>query len=180
MQTCSLHCSVHARLPPSGHQPAAVTEGGHAAQTNILFLENVLRHPEFLSGQATTSFIDRHPQLFNFNSRGSPQSSLVLTYLADVVRCLAGRAHSIILPTAVAMCVCGAVCAHPHTAYQVLYLVSCLLSFQRCPSSCASRTYEGAWRASAALGAHSLCGECGHPNSLTVQADITLFVFEYL
>lgn len=28
-------------------------------KTNILFLENVLRHPEFLSGQATTSFIDR-------------------------------------------------------------------------------------------------------------------------
>ncbi len=29
-------------------------------KTNILFLENVLRHPEFLSGQATTSFIDRY------------------------------------------------------------------------------------------------------------------------
>ena len=28
-------------------------------KTNILFLENVLRHPEFLSGTATTSFIDR-------------------------------------------------------------------------------------------------------------------------
>ena len=28
-------------------------------KTNILFLENVLRHPEFLSGKATTSFIDR-------------------------------------------------------------------------------------------------------------------------
>ena len=54
-------------------------------QTNILFLENVLRHPEFLSGKATTSFIDRHPQLFHFASRGSPQSSLVLTYLAELV-----------------------------------------------------------------------------------------------
>ena len=30
-------------------------------KTNILFLENVLRHPEFLSGKATTSFIDRYP-----------------------------------------------------------------------------------------------------------------------
>lgn len=29
-------------------------------KTNILFLENVLRHPEFLSGKATTSFIDRY------------------------------------------------------------------------------------------------------------------------
>ena len=32
-------------------------------KTNILFLENVLRHPEFLSGQATTSFIDRYAYL---------------------------------------------------------------------------------------------------------------------
>jgi len=28
-------------------------------KTNIVFLEHVLRHPEFLSGSATTSFIDR-------------------------------------------------------------------------------------------------------------------------
>ena len=79
-------------------------------QTNILFLENVLRHPEFLSGQATTSFIDRHPQLFNFNSRGSPQSSLVLSYLADLVRCRAGCVHCQGYDTA--MCIYGAVCAY--------------------------------------------------------------------
>ena len=75
-------------------------------QTNILFLENVLRHPEFLSGQATTSFIDRHPQLFNFNSRGSPQSSLVLSYLADLVRCRAGCVHFGMLSGARAVRVC--------------------------------------------------------------------------
>lgn len=41
-------------------------------KTNILFLENVLRHPEFLSGLATTSFIDRcalalpqHPETYH-------------------------------------------------------------------------------------------------------------------
>ena len=80
--------------------PATATEAGHVAQTNILFLENVLRHPEFLSGQATTSFIDRHPQLFNFNSRGSPQSSLVLSYLADLVRGLAACVHTALSTTA--------------------------------------------------------------------------------
>jgi hypothetical protein len=32
-------------------------------KTNILFLENVLRHPEFLSGRATTSFIERRAPL---------------------------------------------------------------------------------------------------------------------
>ncbi|CAL5223603.1 g6142 [Coccomyxa viridis] len=54
-------------------------------KTNILFLENVLRHPEFLSGQATTSFIDRNAQLFNFNNKSAIQSSKLLTYLADLV-----------------------------------------------------------------------------------------------
>lgn len=38
-------------------------------QTNILFLENVLRHPEFLSGAASTSFIDRNPELFQLNQK---------------------------------------------------------------------------------------------------------------
>ena len=54
-------------------------------KTNILFLENVLRHPEFLSGRATTSFIDDNPQLFNFHQDAGSQSSQVLTYLADMV-----------------------------------------------------------------------------------------------
>ena len=60
-------------------------------KTNILFLENVLRHPEFLSGAATTSFIERHPALFNF-SPDSMQSSKLLTYLAGVV--VNGAAHA--------------------------------------------------------------------------------------
>lgn len=54
-------------------------------KTNILFLENVLRHPEFLSGRATTSFIEENPQLFNFHQDAASQSSGVLTYLADMV-----------------------------------------------------------------------------------------------
>lgn len=59
-------------------------------KTNILFLENVLRHPEFLSGGATTSFIERHPALFAF-STDQFASSKLLTYLADVV--VNGAAH---------------------------------------------------------------------------------------
>lgn len=55
-------------------------------KTNILFLENVLRHPEFLSGRATTSFLDENPQLFDFHQDAAGQSSQVLTYLADLVR----------------------------------------------------------------------------------------------
>lgn len=55
-------------------------------KTNILFLENVLRHPEFLSGRATTSFLDDNPQLFSFHQDAGSQSSQVLAYLGDMVR----------------------------------------------------------------------------------------------
>ena len=51
--------------------------------TNIVFLENVLRHPEFLAGKATTSFIDRNPSLFEL-SQGSGSSKL-LSYLAEMI-----------------------------------------------------------------------------------------------
>ena len=54
-------------------------------KTNINFLDNVLRHPEFLSGQATTSFIERTPELFEFGSRNSQKSSKLLNYLANMV-----------------------------------------------------------------------------------------------
>ncbi|KAL3135464.1 hypothetical protein ABBQ38_005949 [Trebouxia sp. C0009 RCD-2024] len=54
-------------------------------KTNILFLENVLRHPDFLSGKATTSFIGDNPQLFEFHQDAASQSSQILTFLAEMV-----------------------------------------------------------------------------------------------
>lgn len=54
-------------------------------KTNIVFLENVLRHPEFLEGRATTSFIERNPELFNFLTQGPAQSSKLLHYLAEMI-----------------------------------------------------------------------------------------------
>eukprot|EP00884_Botryococcus_braunii_P003586 jgi/Botrbrau1/13228/Bobra.0199s0001.1 len=54
-------------------------------KTNILFLENVLNHEEFQEGKATTSFIERHPELFNFNAKQNLQSSKLLFYLADMI-----------------------------------------------------------------------------------------------
>ncbi|KAG2437519.1 hypothetical protein HYH02_011162 [Chlamydomonas schloesseri] len=55
-------------------------------KTNIPFLENVMRHPDFLSGEATTFFIEQHQrELFNFERHGSLRSSKLLTYLADMV-----------------------------------------------------------------------------------------------
>ncbi|MEW5308009.1 MAG: hypothetical protein WDW36_010371, partial [Sanguina aurantia] len=55
-------------------------------KTNIAFLENVVRHPEFLAGDATTYFIEKNARdLFNFEGHGSLRSSKLLTYLADMV-----------------------------------------------------------------------------------------------
>lgn len=53
-------------------------------KTNIVFLENVLRHPEFLGGGATTSFIERNPGLFHQTS-GSSEASKLLQYLAEMI-----------------------------------------------------------------------------------------------
>ena len=54
-------------------------------KTNIGFLDNVLRHPEFQAGRATTSFIERNPSLFEFGARSDQQASKVLEYLANMV-----------------------------------------------------------------------------------------------
>jgi len=55
-------------------------------KTNIPFLENVVRHPDFLTGAATTSFIEQNgPALFNFEGHGSLRSSKLLMFLAEQV-----------------------------------------------------------------------------------------------
>ncbi len=53
-------------------------------KTNIPFLENVIHHPVFSSGQATTTLIDTTPALFDFKPRRDRATKL-LTFLADVI-----------------------------------------------------------------------------------------------
>ncbi len=53
-------------------------------KTNIPFLENVLRHPVFLSGKCDTGFIENHPELFDFKPR-LDRANKLLDYLSDVV-----------------------------------------------------------------------------------------------
>jgi len=53
-------------------------------KTNIPFLENVIAHPEFRSGQATTTLIDTTPGLFQFKARRDRATKL-LTFLGDVI-----------------------------------------------------------------------------------------------
>jgi pyruvate carboxylase len=52
-------------------------------KTNIPFLENVVNHPSFQSGEVTTNFLDQSPELFHFATRRDRATKL-LSYLGDV------------------------------------------------------------------------------------------------
>ncbi|MGH7213199.1 MAG: pyruvate carboxylase [Tepidisphaeraceae bacterium] len=53
-------------------------------KTNIPFLENLILHPTFMSGDATTAFIDSTPELFRFRAKRD-RATKILTYLGDVI-----------------------------------------------------------------------------------------------
>jgi len=53
-------------------------------KTNIPFVENVVNHAKFRTGQVTTGFLEQHPELFRFPKRGDRATKL-LTYLGDVI-----------------------------------------------------------------------------------------------
>ncbi|MDP1651441.1 MAG: pyruvate carboxylase [Rhodocyclaceae bacterium] len=52
--------------------------------SNLLFLENVIVHPLFLSGECTTRFIDETPELFAFKKR-KDRATRLLRFLGDVM-----------------------------------------------------------------------------------------------
>ncbi len=51
--------------------------------TNIAFVENLLKHPTFLSNEYHTKFIDQTPALFEFPQRRD-RATKILTYIADI------------------------------------------------------------------------------------------------
>ncbi|MCB1226082.1 MAG: pyruvate carboxylase [Verrucomicrobiales bacterium] len=53
-------------------------------KTNIPFLLNVAQHKEFRDGNATTRFIDNHPELLKFTAR-KDRATKLLNYLSDVI-----------------------------------------------------------------------------------------------
>jgi pyruvate carboxylase len=53
-------------------------------KTNIPFLENVIAHPQFQTGQATTTLIDTTPELFTFKPRRDRATKL-LSFLGNVI-----------------------------------------------------------------------------------------------
>ena len=52
-------------------------------KTNVPFLLNVIRHPDFLAGTCTTRFIDETPELFRFALR-QDRATKLLTFAAEV------------------------------------------------------------------------------------------------
>ena len=53
-------------------------------KTNVPFLENVIRHEQFQSGQATTTLIDTTPELFAFKTR-KDRATKLLNFLGNVI-----------------------------------------------------------------------------------------------
>ena len=51
--------------------------------TNIAFVENLLKHPTFLSNEYHTKFIDETPGLFDFKPRRD-RATKILNYIADI------------------------------------------------------------------------------------------------
>ena len=51
--------------------------------TNIAFVENLLKHPQFLNNEYHTKFIDETPELFQFERRRD-RATRILTYIADI------------------------------------------------------------------------------------------------
>ena len=51
-------------------------------KTNIPFLENVVQHPKFLSGDCATTFIDTTPELFEFRKR-QDRGTKLLSFIAN-------------------------------------------------------------------------------------------------
>jgi pyruvate carboxylase len=52
--------------------------------TNLQFLENVIAHPLFTSGEATTRFIDTTPELFKFTVR-QDRATKILNFIGEVI-----------------------------------------------------------------------------------------------
>jgi pyruvate carboxylase len=84
--------SMLVKVTSQGRTLQGAIDRGHRAlrefrirgvKTNIGFLENVLEHPTFISGDATVLFIDNHPELFNI-SKSFDRATKTLRYIANL------------------------------------------------------------------------------------------------
>ncbi len=84
--------SMLVKVTSWGRSPSGAVARAHRAlrefrirgvKTNIGFLENVLEHPVFVSGQATVAFMDEHPELFEITRRFD-RATKTLRYIANL------------------------------------------------------------------------------------------------
>ncbi len=84
--------SMLVKVTAWGRTLSGAIERGHRAlrefrirgvKTNIGFLQNVLRHPTFVFGEATVDFIDNHPELFEITQRFD-RATKTLRYIANL------------------------------------------------------------------------------------------------
>ncbi|HJU71894.1 MAG TPA: pyruvate carboxylase [Paucimonas sp.] len=85
----SLLVKVTAWAPTSDEAIARMDRGLRefrirGVSTNLLFLENVINHPMFKSGECITRFIDTTPELFRFAKRRD-RATRLLRFMGDVV-----------------------------------------------------------------------------------------------
>ena len=85
--------SLLVKLTCWGNSPANAIERVNRAlsefrirgvKTNIPFLENLINHPKFVSGNATTTFIDTNPELFRYAAKRD-RATKILMYIGDVI-----------------------------------------------------------------------------------------------
>ncbi len=84
--------SMLVKVTSWGRTPEGAVSRGHRAlrefrirgvKTNIGFLQNVLHHPTFISGEATVAFIDEHPELFKIG-KNFDRATKTLRYIANL------------------------------------------------------------------------------------------------
>jgi pyruvate carboxylase len=78
--TWGLHFAAAAHVMDRSLQEFRV----RGVKTNIPFLENVMRHPEFLAGRCDTSFIESHPELIQAPVK-KDRGTKILKFLGDVI-----------------------------------------------------------------------------------------------
>ncbi len=64
--------------------------------TNVPFIANVLRHPDFVGGKARTDFIEAHPELFQFPPLRDRGNKVALPVVVCFVVGVACQPHCLI------------------------------------------------------------------------------------
>ena len=60
-----------------------MTAGGNCLKTTIPFMKEIMQEPDFMAGRFDTSYLETHPDLFNYHDFEQPED-LVLALSAAI------------------------------------------------------------------------------------------------